>query len=138
MKFKPVKRLSRPLGALLAEMDLPRTDFMVPVPLSLAGLRQRGFNQTLLLSRAAAERLRVPVEANLLYKKKDTPPQVGLSRRARTRNLRGAFGVRRRLDGGRVLLIDDVITTGATVGECAKALLRAGAEEVSVASLARA
>jgi ComF family protein len=137
MKFKPVKRLSRPLGALLAEMDLPRVDCVVPVPLSLGGLRQRGFNQALLLSRMVAERIGVPLDTDLLYKKKETPPQVGLSRRARTGNLKGAFGVRRKLDGGRVLLIDDVITTGATAGECSKALLRAGAAEVSVALLAR-
>lgn len=138
LKFGAVKRLARPLGALLAVLDLPPADFIVPVPLSLGGLRQRGFNQTLLIAREAARRKGIPLETGLLYKKKDTPPQVSLSRSARLVNLRGAFGARRTLEGGRVLLVDDVITTGATVGECSKTLLKAGAEEVYAASLARA
>lgn len=138
LKFGAVKRLARPLGALLAVLDLPPADFIVPVPLSLEGLRHRGFNQTLLIAREVARRTGMPLETGLLYKKKDTPPQVALSRSARIKNLRAAFGARRALEGGRVLLIDDVITTGATAAECSKTLLKAGAEEVYAASLARA
>jgi ComF family protein len=138
LKFQPVKRLARPLGLLLNGFDYPPLDGVVPVPLSNSGLRERGFNQSLLIARVIASRRGAPLMARLLYKKKETPPQVSLSRRARLENLRGAFGVRGKLRGERLLLVDDVITTGATAAECAKALRKAGAGEVYVASLARA
>jgi len=138
LKFQGVKRLSGPLGALLAGVDLPAVDAVVPAPLSLGSLRERGFNQALLIGRALAESLRVEFRAWLLEKKKDTPPQVSLTRSERLINLRGAFRAREKLRGERILLVDDVITTGATVAECSKVLLKAGAGEVYAASLARA
>jgi ComF family protein len=138
LKFRSVKRLARPLGELLAELVLPPAELVVPVPLSLGSLRERGFNQTLLIARPLAKRRRLPLERGLLFKKKETPPQSSLSRSARLRNLRGTFAVKEALDGERILLVDDVITTGATASECARALLRAGASEVCVAALARA
>jgi ComF family protein len=138
LKFRQVKRLARPLGELLADLAVPSADLVVPVPLSLKGLRERGFNQTLLMARPFAKRRGLPLEGRLLFKKKETPPQTSLSRSARLRNLRGTFAVRGALSGERILLVDDVITTGATVSECTKALLRAGASEVCVAALARA
>jgi ComF family protein len=138
LKFRQVKRLARPLGELLADLALPSADLVVPVPLSLKSLRERGFNQTLLMARPLAKRRGLPLEGRLLFKKKETPPQTLLSRSARLRNLRGSFAVTGALSGERVLLVDDVITTGATVSECTRALLRAGASEVCVAALARA
>jgi ComF family protein len=130
LKFRHVKRLARPLGELLSGLSLPSADLAVPVPLSLKSLRERGFNQTLLIARPVAKRQRLPLKQGLLFKKKETPPQSTLSRSARLRNLRGSFAVRGALSGERVLLVDDVITTGATVSECTRALLRAGASEV--------
>lgn len=137
LKFTSVKRLSRPLGMLLAGLDLPPADCIVPVPLSSKGLRERGFNQSLLVARHLSRASGIPLETAVLYKKKDTLPQVGLTRSARLQNLRGAFGTRRNIKGKAVLLIDDVITTGTTITECTKTLLRADAGEVYAASLAR-
>jgi ComF family protein len=137
LKFQSIKRLSRPLGMLLAGLNLPPTDIIVPVPLSLQGLRERGFNQSLLVARHLSKASGIPLEAGVLYKKKDTLPQVGLTRSARLQNLRGAFGTRNKINGKTVLLVDDVITTGATITECTKTLLKSGAGEVYAASLAR-
>lgn len=138
LKFRSARGIARELGALVATMEMPRADFMVPVPLSLRGLRDRGFNQTLLIARAVSRKTGVPVRTGLLVKTKDTPPQVGLPAKARLRNVRGAFGAKARLSGQRVLLIDDVVTTTATARECARALLKAGAGEVAVVSVSRA
>jgi ComF family protein len=137
LKFHSARRLSGGLGRLLAEMDIPGADCIVPVPLTARGLRQRGFNHSQLISRALSGALGLPLDIKTLYKKKDTPPQVGLSRRARLENLKGAFGFSGRLQGGTVLLVDDVITTGATARECAKTLIKAGADKVYAVSPAR-
>jgi ComF family protein len=136
-KFHSQRRLARPLAALLARLDIPESDGMVPVPQSVRGLRERGFSQTHLLARALSRARGIPVRAGLLYKKRETLPQVGLPRAERLRNLRGAFGTRQGLNGEKLLVIDDVITTGATVRECAKTLLKAGAGEVLAMSIAR-
>ena len=138
MKFGGIRRMARPLGVLLAGLPLPEADVIVPVPAGLRGLRLRGFNQCYFLSKELARITGMAVESRLLYKKKDTPPQVGLSAIARRINLRGAFAMRGKLSGERVLLVDDVITTGATMNECSKTLRRAGASEVFAVSLARA
>jgi ComF family protein len=137
LKFQSVKRLARPLGMLLAGLNLPSADCIVPVPLSAQGLRERGFNQSLLVARHLSRASGMPLEKGVLYKMKDTLPQVGLTRSARLQNLRGAFGTRENLKGKTVLLVDDVITTGATITECTKTLLKDGAGEVYAASLAR-
>ncbi len=137
-KFFGAKRLSAPLGELLLRLELPPADCIVPVPLEPHGLRERGFNQTLLLSRVLSKATGIPVKTGVLYKTRRTLPQVGLSRAERAANLKGAFAVRGRLDGKKVILLDDVMTTGATLRECSKALLRAGADEVVGLTLARA
>jgi ComF family protein len=138
LKFRGIKRLARPLGLLLATLELPEADVIVPVPSGLMGLRARGFNQCYFISRELSRLTAIPVESRLLFKKKETPPQVGLSALARRTNLRGAFAMRGRLEGERVLLVDDVITTGTTMNECAKTLRRAGTSEVTAVALARA
>jgi competence protein ComFC len=137
-KFYGLKRLARPLGSLLLNIDLPQTEGIIPVPLSIKGLRNRGFNQSLLLARIIARDMKSPLLMDVLSKKKETLPQIGLSSKERLSNLKGSFEVRENIDGLRLLLVDDVITTGATVTECSKELLRAGAEEVVVLALARA
>lgn len=138
LKFSGLRRLARPLGKLFPELPIPPDmDGIVPVPVTTKTLRQRGFNQTLLLSRSLSRHLRIPVHINLLRKKKETPPQIGLGARERASNLKNAFEAGKRLDDQRLILLDDVMTTGATVRECAKTLRRAGAQEVVVLTLAR-
>lgn len=137
LKFSGIRRLGRPLGALVAGLEFPEADAVVPVPVGRRGLRERGFNQSALIAKAVSKQRGLPLRIGLLYKCKETPPQVGLSARERLTNLRGAFDTRGRLRGERVLLIDDVMTTGATAAECSKTLLGAGAKEVYVATAAR-
>ncbi len=137
LKFSSIRRLARPLGLLMAGLDLPRVDLIVPVPMGGSGLKERGFNQSALIGMAVSDKIGASLKVDVLLKKKDTLPQVGLSRAERLRNVKGAFGVRGNLNGERVLLIDDVMTTGATVRECSKVLIKAGAGEVFVATVAR-
>ncbi len=136
-KFHGIKRLARPLSSLLLDHDMDGIDALVPVPLSIRSLRKRGFNQSLLLAHTIARRKRVRIIADGLIKTTETPPQLGLSSKQRLKNIRGAFRSAKEFSGMRVLLIDDVMTTGATVNECSLQLLTAGAEEVSVLTLAR-
>jgi ComF family protein len=137
LKFSGLKRLAKPLGKLLTELPLPAMDGIVPVPVTKRTLRTRGFNQALLLSVVLSRHVRIPVYLDMLYKKKDTPPQIGLGAKERARNLKNAFEVRGRLDKPRLVLLDDVMTTGATVKECAKTLVKSGAQEVVAVTLAR-
>ncbi|WP_456370098.1 ComF family protein [Thermodesulfatator atlanticus] len=109
----------------------------MPVPLHSLRLQERGFNQSLLLARKVFQNHRVE---ELLLRQKYTKPQVSLKGKERGQNVKGAFGVRHpeRVRGQKVLLFDDVLTTGATVTECAKTLVKNGALEVKVAVLVRA
>lgn len=138
LKFHGIKRISKRLGRLLLSLDLPETDGIVPVPMTIKRLRERGFNQSLLIARVIAKESKVPLLMDTLLKKKETPPQIGLSAKERLLNLKNAFEVKGNIKGLRLLLVDDVMTTGATVTECSKVLMKAGAEEVIVLTLARA
>jgi ComF family protein len=104
-------------------------DLVVPVPLHPRRLRQRGFNPAGLLARAAARAGGARLDATALYRLRDTPSQTSLDRRQRRANVRGAFAARRPVPA-RVWLVDDVVTTGATLAEAARALRRAGARRV--------
>lgn len=144
LKYHEQSRLAAPLGRLLAGGDYPglrlgETSLVIPVPLHLRRLRQRGFNQSLLLAKALGKRHGIPVDARSLRRPVASDPQVSLGRRERERNVRGVFAVEDagRVKGMDVLLVDDVYTTGSTLKECARVLLRAGAREVSVLTLAR-
>lgn len=112
-------------------------DLLVPVPLATSRLRGRGFNQALLLARWAGRRWGIEVEAGGIVRL-DGPPQVGLSRAQRRINARGRFRIveRSRFGGRRVVVVDDVFTTGSTVSALARALAGAGAAEVRVITLA--
>jgi ComF family protein len=141
LKYRHVFSLAKPLAALTiralpAELD---ADVIVPVPLHPSRLRDRGFNQSLLLADHLGRHLGRPVSTTELIRTVATEPQTSLTRSARIRNLRRAFVVRHtEAFGGRnVLLIDDVFTTGTTLNECAKALRSAGAAMVSALTLAR-
>ncbi|WP_432821889.1 ComF family protein [Trichloromonas sp.] len=142
-KYRGTVQLDRPLATLLAERmeqaETPfRPDLIVPVPLHLGRLRQRGYNQSLLLARQLAKRWRVPVAPRQLVRNRPTPPQQGLSLSVRQQNLRGAFAMTAPLQGETVLLIDDVMTTGATLRECARTLQSSGAGEIVAAVIGRA
>jgi ComF family protein len=131
------------LSRLLTEVirDLDRAgDLVVPVPLHPRRQRDRGFNQAWLLARRAARHLGLPAEGDWLRRIRFTPPQVGLAVDQRRANMRGAFGLGPRADfaGRRVILVDDVLTTGATVDACARVLKKAGAEAVTVVTVTRA
>jgi ComF family protein len=130
-------RLSRLLDRALPIED--RYDFIVPVPLHWHRQWRRGYNQAELLAREVSRHRRIPI-LNALRRRKATANQAGLTSAARRLNIAGAFQSRDGIDlrGKRVLLIDDVFTTGATASACALALKKAGAGTVSLLTLARA
>jgi ComF family protein len=138
LKFSGVRRLSSPLAGLLLDKGLPPADFIVPVPLSAKGLRKRGFNQSALIGKHISKYKGIPLLTGALVKTKETLPQVGLLKKERKANVRGAFAARGNLKGKKIILLDDVMTTGATVNECSKMLMKAGAEDVLVLTVARA
>lgn len=144
MKYQRIYALLRPLADLLQSQfhdhwgdALP--DLLVPMPLHRRRLRQREFDQACVLALELSRRLGIPLGADALVRHRYTRSQVGLSAAARRRNVRGAFRLCRaqRCQGKRILLIDDVLTTGATAWECAHLLARAGAARVDIYTLAR-
>jgi len=142
LKYEGLRALAEPLGHLLADHwqhgPLP-VDVIAPVPLHDVRRRQRGYNQSVLLARAFGRRVRFPLHEDLLIRDRNTRSQVGLSREERWANVWGAFRCRSGdAKGKRVLLLDDVMTTGATLEACAYTLLEAGAGEVWALTLTRA
>jgi ComF family protein len=142
LKYSGMEELARPLGARLTSLlaQAGPADLIVPVPLFWWRRWRRGFNQSELLAREVSRRSGVELGRNVLVRRKDTPTQTGLTNRQRRLNVQGAFLVRRPdlVAGRTVVVVDDVITTGATVGACARALKRAGAARVVVVALGRA
>lgn len=140
LKFAGDLACARTLGTLMAQRlrDAPRPDVLVPVPLHAARLRSRGFDQALELARPLARALGVPLDAGLLRRTRATAAQSRLDKPARSRNVRGAFAVARtQALPARVALVDDVMTTGATVHAAARALRRAGVGHVEAWVCAR-
>ena len=132
-------------GAWLARAGaelLTDSALVVPVPLHRWRLLRRRYNQAALLGQALARAGGVDYRPDVLVRHRRTPPQVGLAGEARHRNVKGAFAIRDQylglVRGARILLVDDVLTTGATLGECARVLVRGGAASVDVLTLARA
>ena len=144
-KYGHRSALARDLGPLLSRFaaDWPgarRADVILPVPLHPKRLRERGFNQSLLLARHVAAALETPLDYLSLRRTRYTRPQAGLGKKERRKNVRRAFRV---VDPGKIagktlLVVDDVATTGNTLDECAGALLRAGGEKVYCLVLAKA
>ena len=144
LKYSDRLDLARALGAMMARSGAElaaEADVVVPVPLHGLRLWWRRFNQSMELARVVAARHGRPCDPTLLFRVKRTAPQVGLSRNQRAENLQGAFRVpdnaRPHLKGKRVLLVDDVLTTGATANAASRALLRGGAAAVDVLAFAR-
>jgi len=113
---------------------------IMPVPLHWRRLKERGFNQSVILAREVARAHSIHLDFEILKRTNYTKPQTNLSRKQRSTNVKGAFEVadRERVEGKRVVLIDDVYTTGSTVRECARVLIKNGAADVAVLTLARA
>jgi ComF family protein len=129
------------LRHLPEEGDGEPKPLLVPVPLHRWRIWKRGYNQAALIASALSRRARIEAAPDILRRTRATPPLKGLGRRERALTVRGAFKVteegRKRLAGRPVILVDDVFTSGATAGACAKALRRAGASSVSVLCWAR-
>ena len=139
-KYGGVRPLASPFGRFMAQA-LPREtsfDVIVPMPLHWAKQWQRGFNQSDLLAQEIGKKWRVPVR-NVIRRRRATSSQAGLTNAKRRANVRGAFKMSsgKPLAGMRVLLVDDVVTTGATASACARVLKRAGAAHVALLALAR-
>ena len=119
--------------------EIARPELIIPVPLHRKRLQERGFNQALVLARTFYPEERRLVDFSTMIRQRHTNPQTGLSGKDRRRNLKNAFLVtnEEKVQGKRVVLVDDVFTTGTTVSECARVLKRAGASEVNVLTLAR-
>ncbi len=140
-KYQGKVSLAAPLAALMIARlpSLNPVDVIMPVPLHIERLRQREFNQSLRLADHIGRHLHIPVMYTNLIRIIPTPAQTTLSRKSRLKNLRRAFVVRHphMIVNKRILLIDDVFTTGTTVNECAKALRKAGSADVFVITLSR-
>jgi len=152
-KYKGKLQLAEPLETLLLSVlmrhwNLKEFDLVVPVPLHVKRFRERGFNQSYFLVKNLSKKAEifmhgpvgVKIGRDVLKRTRYTEPQTGLGREKRTKNIKGAFALNdaSAVEGKRVLLIDDVYTTGATVDECSKTLFDGGALSVDVLTLARA
>jgi ComF family protein len=137
------EELGRTLGERICEAGFAGSDFVVPLPLHPTRLRERGYNQCEYIARGVSSVTGRPVLTGLLRRVRPTPSQTSLGIRERRENVRGAFALRRGgsngVEGRRILLVDDVVTTGATMRSCALALRNAGALPViaCAAALAR-
>lgn len=141
LKYQARTDLVLPLGRILSQGALPyidRVDVVMPVPLYSRRLRARGFNQAALLARPVARSLGVPLNVMALDRVRETAEQAGIDRSERALNVKGAFRARKPRSPARVLLIDDVRTTGATLTAASEALLAAGYSRVYALALAAA
>lgn len=144
LKYYDRLELAEPLGRWMARAGadlLSDADLLVPVPLHRLRLLSRRFNQSAALAKVISRASAVPVETMALERVKPTPPQVGLTRGQRAANMQGAFRIREdkriAVEGKTIVLVDDVLTSGATVNAAARVLLRARAERVDVLVFAR-
>jgi ComF family protein len=151
LKYHQKTYLAEPLGMLLFSTFVQNWDpkdihVIIPTPLHTGRLKKRGFNQTFQLIRkwpvwlkkSGLDQLHIIIDQDILFRKRKTRAQVGMGRKERIANIKGVFEVRDRskIDGKNVLLIDDVLTTGATANECVKTLIKNGAGNVDVLTLA--
>jgi len=145
LKFSEKITFARSIGEMLLSscqsdhgLKQEKPDCILPVPLHTARLKQRGFNQSIEISRVLSKRLKLPMEYDAVIRKRSTAAQTGLNKKQRRKNIKGAFGVIKEISYKHVLIIDDVVTTGSTVNELAGLLKKNGVERVGVLSIARA
>lgn len=144
-KYYGEKKIAESLGELLidylakSQEFKKKIDLIIPVPLHKSDLKKRGFNQSFLLGRVIGNYFSIPVKEEVLIKKKLTPSQVNLSKKEREKNILRAFSVERaeEIKYKNILILDDIFTTGSTVEECAKELMKAHANNIFVLTLAR-
>jgi ComF family protein len=137
LKYRARLALAGFFARSLASRPLPDVDLIVPMPLHPRRLAERGFNQALEIARGLARHLGRPIEARGVLRVKNTPPQTELPYEERAKNVRGAFLCRLDLSGASVAVLDDVMTTGATLNELARVLKRSGASRVENLVIAR-
>lgn len=144
LKYKLKNNLAFPLANLVADrmqsfFKEATYHLIIPVPLHPKRLRERGFNQALSLARLLSKKYDIPIDSHTLRRRKTTKPQVGLSEKDRKDNVKRAFSLlnRNKIVDKYILLVDDVYTSGNTVDECSKVLIKAGAHKVDVLTLAR-
>jgi ComF family protein len=145
LKFRDKISYARSIGELLCnclqaeiERAADRPDCLLPVPLHNTRLRQRGYNQSIEIARVIARKLAIPIEFDLVQRQRHTQAQSGLNASQRRKNIRNAFRVSSAVNYEHILIIDDVVTTGATINELARLLKRHGVARVGVLSFARA
>ncbi len=126
------------LGALLAEHVVNKPDIWLPMPLHANRLKERGFNQAVEITRELSQQTGIAMQPAWAARERDTPPQAGLKREARRKNMRGAFTCKPDVGGLHIGIVDDVMTTGSTLDALAGTLKQAGAKEVSCLVVARA
>ena len=138
LKYRGRPWMAQALAELLLPLVPAEAELLIPVPLHPNRLRERGFNQSALIARVLSEQTGLPLAEQTLLRTADTPHQTGLSRSKRQQNLRHAFTIADSIpiDGRHVLIIDDVLTTGSTIAQCAKVLHHSGARRVSALTLA--
>lgn len=143
LKYRRVRKVAGLMADLLiSELTETGVSFggeaiVVPIPLSFWRQGARGFNQSTLLGKALAEKLSLSFRDDILRKTRDTLSQVSLNRPERSANIRSAFAVKEKLNGEDILLVDDVVTTGATAREAARELKKAGSGQVWVIAFAK-
>jgi ComF family protein len=137
LKYRARLALAGFFARSLASRPMPEVDLIVPMPLHPKRLAERGFNQALEIARGLARHLSRPIELRGVLRVRDTPPQTDLPYEERAKNVRGAFLCKVDLSGASVAVLDDVMTTGATLNELALALKRAGATRVENCVIAR-
>lgn len=130
-----IEILAKPLAQLAA--DHPRPDLLLPMPLHPGRLKERGFNQSLEIAKPISRWLDIPLSADACQRTRDTPTQAGLKWKERRRNVRRAFACDLDLAGKKIAVVDDVMTTGATLNEISRILKGRGASEVSAWVVAR-
>lgn len=130
-----VEILAKPLAQLAA--DHPKPDLLMPMPLHPGRLKERGFNQSLEIAKPISRWLDIPLSADACQRTRDTPAQAGLKWKERRRNVRGAFACDLDLSGKKIAVLDDVMTTGATLNEISRILKGRGASDVSAWVVAR-
>lgn len=145
LKFSEKITYARSIGEMLLSAFISddyfkaeKPDCLLPVPLHISRLRQRGFNQSIEIARVMAKRLHIPLEYDAVIRQRSTTAQTGLNARQRQKNIKGAFSIVKKINHKHVLIIDDVVTTGSTVNELARLLKKNGVQRVGVLSIARA